>query len=81
MFSPPEMITSLRRSRSSTYPSGCMTARSPAWNQPPRKASAEASGSLDHTPERVTEEAHFSSQSNATVNGPIYGSPSDARGG
>ena len=45
MFSPPEMITSFLRSRTSTYPSGCQTATSPEWNQPPRKAAAVAAGS------------------------------------
>ena len=38
MFSPPEMMMSLLRSRSSMLPSGCQTARSPEWNQPPRNA-------------------------------------------
>src|SRR4026209_2346373 len=34
MFSPPEMMMSLPRSRSSMLPSGCHTARSPEWNPP-----------------------------------------------
>ena len=46
MFSPPEMTMSLARSRIWTYPSSCITARSPVWNQPPRNASAVASGAL-----------------------------------
>ena len=46
MFSPPEMITSLLRSLIFTYPSGCITARSPEWNQPPANASALAAGFL-----------------------------------
>ena len=45
MFSPPLMMTSLKRSRISTYPSGWTTAASPLWNQPPRIALAVASGS------------------------------------
>ena len=40
MFSPPEMITSFARSRSSTYPSGCTTPRSPVWNHPLLNASS-----------------------------------------
>ena len=44
MFSPPEMMMSFLRSRSSMEPSGCMTAMSPEWNHPPRNASAVASG-------------------------------------
>ena len=46
MFSPPEMITSLLRSFSSTYPSGCSTPRSPVRNQPSGAAALVASGSL-----------------------------------
>ena len=46
MFSPPLMITSLIRSRISTYPSGCTTAASPVWNQPSPIAFLVASGSL-----------------------------------
>src|ERR1700682_1979034 len=34
MFSPPEMMMSLARSFSSTYPSGCITPKSPLRNQP-----------------------------------------------
>ena len=45
MFSPPEITTSLMRSRSSMYPSGCQTATSPVWNQPPRNTSSVPSGS------------------------------------
>ena len=35
MFSPPEMMMSFIRSRSSMAPFGCQTATSPEWNQPP----------------------------------------------
>src|SRR5207237_452805 len=44
MFSPPEMMMSFERSLISTYPSGCMTARSPERNQPPANASSVAFG-------------------------------------
>src|SRR5689334_11554187 len=46
MFSPPEMMMSLPRSRSSMLPSGCHTARSPEWNQPPANALPVAASSL-----------------------------------
>ena len=44
MFSRPT-ITSLARSRSSTYPSGCITPRSPVRNQPSGAAAAVAPAS------------------------------------
>ena len=47
MFSPPEMMMSLPRSRSSMLPSGCHTARSPEWNQPPRNAVAGGLGVVE----------------------------------
>ena len=51
MFSPPLMITSLYRSRISTYPSGCMTAASPSgtsrragpWPRPRDRSSSLSS--------------------------------------
>ena len=46
MFSPPLMMMSFMRSRSSMEPSGWLTPRSPEWNQPPLKALAVASASL-----------------------------------
>jgi hypothetical protein len=45
MFSPPETMMSLPRSRSSMLPSGCHTARSPEWNHPPANARSVAAGS------------------------------------
>src|SRR4030095_7817058 len=46
MFSPPLIITSLKRSRISTKPSTWTTAASPEWNQPSLMAASVASGSL-----------------------------------
>jgi hypothetical protein len=45
MFSPPETMMSLPRPRSSMFPSGCHTARSPEWNQPPANAFPVAASS------------------------------------
>ena len=52
MFSPPEMITSLLRSRSSIAPSGCQTAISPEWNQPPAKPPPSLPGRRSSRPSR-----------------------------
>ncbi len=52
ILSPPEMLMSLPRSRSSTFPSGCHAARSPEWNQPPLRVEQQRSGALAGARER-----------------------------